>query len=70
MGVESMKKLLENLVTEASKFASQGSVASYIPQLAVADGNKVGIYLTSTDGEDVYAGDCFDKFTMQSVVKP
>lgn len=65
-----MKKLLENLVTEASKFASQGSVASYIPQLAVADGNKVGIYLTSTDGEDVYAGDCFDKFTMQSVVKP
>lgn len=65
-----MKKLLENLVTEASKFASQGNVASYIPQLAVADGNKVGIYLTSTDGEDVYAGDCFDKFTMQSVVKP
>lgn len=65
-----MKKLLENLVSEARKYASQGSVASYIPQLAIADGSKVGIYITSNDGEDVCAGDCFDKFTMQSVVKP
>ena len=36
----------------------------------MADPEKIGIYIASEKGEDFYTGDCFDKFTMQSIVKP
>lgn len=65
-----MNTLLEQIVAQCGPYASQGHVATYIPQLAVADPNKIGIYLTLTNGEDFHAGDCLDRFTMQSVVKP
>ena len=65
-----MNKLLKKIVNDCSEYVSQGHVATYIPQLAVADPNKVGIYIATENGEDSYAGDCFEKFTMQSVVKP
>ena len=70
MGVGFMNALLEQIVKECSHYAAQGRVATYIPQLAVTDPNKIGICITSDSGEEFCAGDCFDKFTMQSVVKP
>ncbi|MBQ7765857.1 MAG: glutaminase A [Lachnospiraceae bacterium] len=65
-----MNTLLEQIVTDCGHYASQGQVAHYIPQLAVVNPNKVGIYVISENGENFHAGDCFDTFTMQSVVKP
>ena len=65
-----MKTLLEQIVADCSHYTSQGRVATYIPQLAVTDPKKLGIYIVSESGEEFYAGDCFDMFTMQSVVKP
>ena len=64
-----MNALLEQIIADCHHYATQGHVATYIPQLAVADPNKAGIYIISDNGDDFYAGDCFDKFTMQSVVK-
>lgn len=64
-----MNALLKQIVSECGTYATQGYVAKYIPQLAVVDPNKVGIYVISEKGEYFYAGDCFDRFTMQSVVK-
>ncbi len=55
---------------ECGDYTSQGEVTHYIPQLAVVDPHKVGIYVISENGENSHAGDCFEKFTMQSVVKP
>lgn len=65
-----MNALLEQIVKECSHYAAQGRVATYIPQLAVTDPNKIGICIISDTGEEFCAGDCLDKFTMQSVVKP
>lgn len=65
-----MNTLLEKIVADCAPYTSKGHVATYIPQLAVANPDKLGIYILLDDGEDFYAGDCFDKFTMQSVVKP
>ena len=65
-----MNTLLEKIVENCRHYASQGHVATYIPQLAVADPDKMGIYVITDDGKEYYAGDCFDRFTMQSVVKP
>ena len=44
-------------------------MATYIPELAKADKNKLGIYVVAGDAE-CCAGDYEAKFTMQSVVKP
>lgn len=65
-----MNTLLKQIITDCSHYTSQGHVATYIPQLAGVDPDKVGIYIISDKEKDFYAGDCFDKFTMQSVVKP
>ena len=65
-----MNTLLEKTVKDCVPYASQGHVATYIPQLAVTDPNKVGIHIMTQKGEEFYAGDHLDRFTMQSVVKP
>ncbi len=65
-----MNALLEKIVADCGEYVSQGHVATYIPQLAMADPDKRGIYIVSDSGEEFSAGDCFDRFTMQSVVKP
>ena len=64
-----MNLLLKNILDECRHYTAQGHVANYIPQLAKVDPDKLGIYII-TEGEfDSFAGDCFDRFTMQSVVK-
>lgn len=65
-----MNTMLERIVSDSKPYTSQGHVANYIPQLAVADPDRVGICIVSDNEEYHYAGDCFVRFTMQSVVKP
>ena len=64
-----MNTLLENILAECAHYTSMGHVATYIPELAKVDPDQFGIYLSTEDGE-YFAGDCLQKFTMQSVVKP
>ena len=65
-----MNMMLEQILSECRHYTAQGHVATYIPQLAVVDPGKVGIYLSAENEQDHKAGDCFVRFTMQSVVKP
>ena len=65
-----MNALLEKIVRDCAPYTDRGQVATYIPQLAGADPKKIGIYIASDAGEEFGAGDCYDKFTMQSIVKP
>ncbi len=65
-----MNTMLEQIVSECKSYTSQGHVATYIPQLAVVDPDRVGIYIVSDNEKNYHAGDCFVRFTMQSVVKP
>ena len=60
---------LEKIIEECRPYVNEGEVATYIPELAKADKNKLGIYVV--DGNLEYcAGDYEEKFTIQSVVKP
>jgi len=65
-----MITLLKQIVEECRPYTAQGRVATYIPQLAKVDPEKLGIYIVCDDGFDSFAGDCFERFTIQSVVKP
>lgn len=64
-----MNTLLSRIVRDCAPHTARGHVATYIPELAKVDPDKLGIYLSGPDG-DHFAGDCAAPFTMQSVVKP
>lgn len=64
-----MNTLLSRIVRDCAPHTARGHVATYIPELAKVDPDRLGIYISSPDG-DYSAGDCAAPFTMQSVVKP
>ena len=65
-----MNALLEQIISDCAQYPSQGHVATYIPELANVDPNKLGIVVSLEDGRVFAAGDYQEQFTMQSVVKP
>jgi glutaminase len=64
-----MKKLLESLIENNRKYIEQGVVASYIPELSKAKKDALGICVTTLEGEEYCAGECEEKFTIQSISK-
>lgn len=64
-----MEKLLNNLIEKNKIFTSEGKVANYIPELDKADKNALGVFVTTLDNQEFYAGDCNTKFTIQSISK-
>lgn len=44
-------------------------MASYIPELASVDSEKLGVCLTTVDGHVFHVGDWQDRFSIQSIVK-
>lgn len=64
-----MKKLLEECLLAGKVEIPHGKVASYIPELANANTNKIGIALVDVNGKLESAGDTDFYFTMQSIAK-
>jgi len=60
---------LQQLVEKNRKLSTQGKVASYIPELANANPELLGISISSINGEMITAGDCGQLFTLQSISK-
>ena len=65
-----MDCLLNRIIAECKDYTKEGHVATYIPELANADPDKFGIYISTEEGMEYGAGDCTVNFTMQSIVKP
>lgn len=65
-----MDALLEKLVEENRPFTREGRVAGYIPELAKADRDELGICVVSSDGRISSAGEYRRTFTIQSIIKP
>jgi len=65
-----MEEMLEQLLEECRPYTQQGSVATYIPELAKGDRNDLGVYVLRSDGRHFQAGDYKKRFTIQSVIKP
>ncbi|MBQ3438308.1 MAG: glutaminase A [Fusobacterium sp.] len=64
-----MEELLNNLIEKNKIFTSEGKVANYIPELDKADKNALGVFVTTLDNQEFYAGDYNTKFTIQSISK-
>ena len=69
MKSEEVMRILENAIRIGKGVIRYGSVASYIPELAKADKNKLGICLYTIDGNQFEAGNTEDRFTIQSISK-
>jgi glutaminase len=69
MGDVMMKRILDSIIEESKKWTSKGEVASYIPELAKANPEALGIWVTNLGGEEYFAGDWDVKFTIQSISK-
>ena len=65
-----MDELLEELLEECRPYTKMGHVATYIPELAKRNPDKIGIYVLNSNGQHSQAGDYKKKFTIQSVIKP
>lgn len=63
-----MEEKLIGIIEANKKYLEQGEVANYIPALAKANKNHIGVCLI--DKDKIYkAGDCDVKFTIQSISK-
>ena len=65
-----MEELLSRILRECTPYIAQGTVASYIPELAKAEKNDFGICLVDGDHNVYCVGECNKRFTMQSIIKP
>lgn len=62
-------EILDKALDIGRSVIPNGNVATYIPELGKADKNKLGICLHTVNGEFYKAGDCEDRFTIQSISK-
>lgn len=64
-----MKETLDRLVETCKPYTQNGTLADYIPELAKANANTLGICVCDTHGQCTQAGDYDTPFTIQSVSK-
>lgn len=63
-----MEQILNQILEDCRRYTLEGQVASYIPELAKANREKIGIYVATNEG-DYFTGDWEEKFTIQSIAK-
>lgn len=63
-----MQETIQKALDEARQILDQGELASYIPELAKANPDHLGLYLITEDGR-FESGDTDVEFTMQSIAK-
>ncbi|WP_039058353.1 glutaminase B [Enterobacter sp. Bisph1] len=61
--------VLEAVLAEVRPLLGRGKVADYIPALAAVSGNKLGIAISTVQGEHFQAGDADERFSIQSISK-
>lgn len=66
---EQIEAVLQWALEAGRREIPNGKCADYIPELARADRNKLGICVCTVDGKRYYAGDTADRFTIQSISK-
>ncbi len=64
-----MQNLLDTIIKNNYEWTAKGKVATYIPALAKARKEALGIYVTGLDGIEYGAGDFEEKYTLQSMSK-
>ena len=67
--MENYKKIIEDIYAEVENVEDIGTVANYIPELALVDANNFGINITNINNTSFGVGDFNKKFSIQSISK-
>ena len=67
--MEHYKKIIENVYAEVKSVEDIGTLANYIPELALVDANNFGINITNINNTSFGVGDFNKKFSIQSISK-
>ena len=62
-------QILQTALEKGRSVLSQGSVATYIPELSRADSSRLGLSIRMKDGSSYSVGDTDTRFTIQSISK-
>lgn len=63
------KEIIQEVYQKVKIIDDEGQLASYIPELANVDSANFGIYISTIDNLNFGVGDCYDKFSIQSMAK-
>ncbi len=63
------KKVIENVFSKVQNIEDQGTLASYIPELATMNPDKFGVHIATTTKHHFGIGDYNDRFSIQSISK-
>lgn len=64
-----IQSLIDRIHEESRNIVNRGRVSDYIPELAGVDISKFGIAICDIEGNSFSAGDCDEKFSIQSISK-
>jgi len=67
--MEHYKKIIEDIYAEVKSVEDIGTLANYIPELALVDANNFGINITNINNTSFGVGDFNKKFSIQSISK-
>jgi glutaminase len=63
------EEIIQNTYQKIKNLEDKGEKASYIPELASVDSEKFGVHISTVDQVNFGVGDCYDKFSIQSIAK-
>ncbi len=63
------KEIIQKAYHKIEKIENKGSLASYIPELENVDSKSFGVHITTIDNYNFGVGDCYQKFSIQSIAK-
>lgn len=63
------QKIIESIYTDVLQGENKGQVATYIPELGNVSPNKFGVFLTTCENQQFGVGDCYERFSIQSIAK-
>ena len=67
--MENYKKIIEDIYLKVKNVYNIGTVANYIPELALVDASNFGVHITNIQKESFGVGDFEKKFSIQSISK-
>jgi glutaminase len=67
--MENYKKIIEDIYLKVKNVDNIGTVANYIPELALVDASNFGVHITNIQKESFGVGDFDTKFSIQSISK-
>ncbi|PKA82013.1 L-glutaminase [Ulvibacter sp. MAR_2010_11] len=63
------KEIIQEIYLKIKPIEDNGQLASYIPELANVNPENFGIHISTLDRVDFGIGNCYDKFSIQSIAK-